>query len=109
MSASVQLTEAPRCGRFRRAEDTQQSSEAIMLAKSLIRIAIMVVLVALGGHTLSSAQPVRAAGPPVRYARPRIVVTPRPYQYRRRCTDWLELQYRPSGTVLYPQYSCWWE
>jgi hypothetical protein len=69
----------------------------------------MVVIAALGGQTLSSAQPVPARGAPVRYARPRIVVTPRPFYYRRRCTDWLELQYRPSGTVLYPQYRCWWE
>jgi hypothetical protein len=26
----------------------------------------------------------------------------------RRCTDWLELQHRPSGTVLFPRYRCWW-
>jgi hypothetical protein len=26
----------------------------------------------------------------------------------RRCTDWYELQNRPSGTVLYPQMRCWW-
>jgi hypothetical protein len=26
----------------------------------------------------------------------------------RRCVDWYELQYRPSGTVLYPQMRCWW-
>jgi hypothetical protein len=41
------------------------------------------------------------------YARPHIEITPRPLLYRR-CVDWLELQYRPSGTVLYPQYRCWW-
>ena len=80
-----------------------------MLAKSLIRVAIMVVLAALGGPTPSSAQPATVAGPPARYARPRIVVTPRPLHYRRLCTNWLELQHRPTGAVLYPQYSCWWE
>ena len=42
-----------------------------------------------------------------RYARPRIEINPRPLLYRR-CVDWYELQYRPSGTVLYPQMRCWW-
>ena len=46
-------------------------------------------------------------GPRVRHSRPYIVITPRPLLYRR-CVDWLDLQYRPSGTVLYPQFRCWW-
>ena len=79
-----------------------------MRATSLTRIARMVLLAALAGQTPSSAQR-SPAGPPARYARPRIVVTPRPLHYRRLCASWLELQKRPSGTVLYPQYSCWWE
>jgi hypothetical protein len=45
--------------------------------------------------------------PMVRRVRPYIVITPGQLLYRR-CVDWLELQYRPSGTVLYPQYRCWW-
>ena len=44
---------------------------------------------------------------PLRYGRPYIEVTPQRLLYRR-CTDWLELQHRPSGTVLFPQYRCWW-
>jgi hypothetical protein len=44
---------------------------------------------------------------PPRYAPPRIEIYPRPPLYRR-CVDWYELQYRPSGTVLYPQMRCWW-
>jgi hypothetical protein len=44
---------------------------------------------------------------PPRYARPYIEIRPGRLLYRR-CVDWLELQHRPSGTVLYPQYSCWW-
>ena len=40
-------------------------------------------------------------------ARPRIEIHPRPLLYRR-CIDWYELQYRPSGTVLFPQKHCWW-
>ncbi len=80
-----------------------------MSATSFVRLATMVVVATLGGQTLSAAQPRPATGRPVRFERPRIVVTPRPFHYRRRCTDWLELQHRPSGTVLYPQYRCWWE
>jgi hypothetical protein len=44
--------------------------------------------------------------PPVP-ARRRIEINPRPLLYRR-CVDWYELQYRPSGTVLFPQMRCWW-
>ena len=51
------------------------------------------------------AQPSQPLSP--RYARPRIEINPRPLLYRR-CVDWYELQYRPSGTVLYPQMRCWW-
>ena len=39
--------------------------------------------------------------------RPRIEVNPRPLLYRR-CVDWYVLQYRPSGTVLFPEQHCWW-
>lgn len=42
-----------------------------------------------------------------RYARPYIEIRPQRLLYRR-CVDWLELQHRPSGTVLFPQYRCWW-
>jgi len=51
------------------------------------------------------AQPGQPAPP--RYARPRIEINPAPLLHRR-CVDWYELQYRPSGTVLYPQMRCWW-
>lgn len=44
--------------------------------------------------------------PPPR-GRPRIEIYPQRPLYRR-CVDWYELQYRPSGTVLYPQMRCWW-
>lgn len=39
--------------------------------------------------------------------RPRIEVNPRPLIHRR-CVDWYVLQYRPSGTVLFPEQHCWW-
>lgn len=45
--------------------------------------------------------------PRLRHVRPRIEITPRPYLYRR-CVERLELQYRPSGPVLYPLTYCWW-
>jgi hypothetical protein len=53
------------------------------------------------------AQPGRPFTPMRRRQRPRIEINPRPLLYRR-CVDWYELQYRPSGTVLFPQYRCWW-
>jgi hypothetical protein len=37
----------------------------------------------------------------------RIEIRPGRLLYRQ-CTDWYELQYRPSGTVLYPGKRCWW-
>jgi hypothetical protein len=39
--------------------------------------------------------------------RPRIEVTPRPLF--RRCAAWYVIQYRPSGTVLFPEKHCWWQ
>jgi hypothetical protein len=58
-------------------------------------------------QTAPIAQPGETYFPPPRYARRRIEINPRSLQYRR-CVDWYELQYRPSGTVLYPQMRCWW-
>ena len=40
-------------------------------------------------------------------APPHIVITPRPYLYRR-CVERLQLQDRPSGPVLFPLTYCWW-
>ncbi len=45
--------------------------------------------------------------PPPRTAHGAIVIRPGRLLYRR-CVDWYELQHRPSGTVLFPQKSCWW-
>jgi hypothetical protein len=45
--------------------------------------------------------------PPPSRVRAPIEVHPGRLLYRR-CTDWYELQYRPSGTVLYPGKHCWW-
>ncbi len=56
------------------------------------------------------AQTAQSAGPHrpvVRRARPYIVITPGQLLYRR-CVERLQLQYRPSGPVLYPLTYCWW-
>lgn len=53
----------------------------------------------------TAQQPRHHAVPP--HARPYIEIRPQRLMYRR-CTDWLELQHRPSGTVLFPRYRCWW-
>jgi hypothetical protein len=55
-------------------------------------------------QTAQSAKPHR---PIVRRARPYIVITPGQLLYRR-CVESLQLQYRPSGPVLYPLTYCWW-
>jgi hypothetical protein len=71
-------------------------------------IAGLAVLSLLGA--VPWAQNAQAGGshrPAVHRVHPYIVITPRPLVYRR-CVDWLETQYRPSGTVLYPQFRCWW-
>ncbi|MGC1776422.1 MAG: hypothetical protein WBB34_00635 [Xanthobacteraceae bacterium] len=47
------------------------------------------------------------ASPPPRHVRGRITIHPGRLLYRR-CTDWYELQHRPSGTVLFPEMRCWW-
>ncbi len=73
-------------------------------------IAGLVVLLCVASAFPSLAQTAprpRHHAPPPRYARPYIEIRPRRLLYRR-CVDWLELQHRPSGTVLYPQYHCWW-
>jgi hypothetical protein len=87
-----------------------------MRLKSFIAIAGIAALPALAMPSPATAQqaatapivqPSQPAVPPPRAARRRITITPRPLLYRR-CTDWYELQNRPSGTVLYPQMRCWW-
>ena len=84
-----------------------------MTPKPLIAILVLAVLllvVALPAVAQSasppSARPNEPALPPPRKTR-RITIYPGPLLYRR-CTDWYELQDRPSGRVLYPQMRCWW-
>ena len=82
-----------------------------MSLKALIAITVLAALPLLAtvphtaAQTVSSplAQPSTPTSPPRR----RITIYPGQLLYRR-CTDWYELQNRPSGTVLYPQMQCWW-
>jgi hypothetical protein len=93
-----------------------------MSAKSLVlfakRVALAGVATLLLGTAPVLAQSVYPGGAyapangtygPPRYVgrRPLIVVTPRPLLYRR-CAERLQLQYRPSGPVLFPLTYCWW-
>ena len=69
------------------------------------RIAVFglaVVLVA-GATSVAAAQP----SPTRNGGRPRIEVNPGRLLYRR-CEVRYVLQYRPSGTVLFPAKHCWW-
>ncbi|MGB6536619.1 MAG: hypothetical protein WBF58_11735 [Xanthobacteraceae bacterium] len=74
--------------------------------KSVVLIAAASALIGAAMPSPSLAQHRRYA-PRLRHVRPRIEITPRPLLYRR-CVERLELQYRPSGPVLYPQTYCWW-
>jgi hypothetical protein len=89
-----------------------------MLLRKLVPITLLGLIAPLCGappQTIAQAQsetsavggPTEPTLPPPRTVHRRITISPRPLLYRR-CTDWYELQYRPSGTVLYPQMHCWW-
>jgi hypothetical protein len=82
-----------------------------MPGKSTIVMIGAAGLLALCAATPAPAQPSSTAQPggppPPHHARTRIEVNPGRLLYRR-CTDWYELQHRPSGTVLFPQMRCWW-
>ncbi|MGD0418507.1 MAG: hypothetical protein ABSA68_02825 [Xanthobacteraceae bacterium] len=75
-----------------------------MSLKHLIGIAGFAALLAA-----DTVLPATAQTPPLSRpgAHPRIEINPRPPLYRR-CASWYVLQYRPSGTVLFPEKHCWW-
>ncbi len=82
-----------------------------MSARSSAAIAALAALSLLGPAPPAAAQgqsPTGQGGTSLTLPRaPRIEIYPRQLLYRR-CTDWYELQPRPSGTVLYPHMRCWW-
>jgi hypothetical protein len=70
------------------------------------------VAVTIVGAALSAAQTQTPTGQQgtsltLPHARTQIEIYPRGLLYRR-CTDWYELQHRPSETVLYPHMRRWW-
>ncbi len=101
----MQLTGASRCGSVGRVEAEQKA----MSVKSLTVIASLAAASFAGTSSFAVAQTPRAGTqiPSHTLSRPRIEVNPRPLLYRR-CVDWYVLQYRPSGTVLFPKQHCWW-
>jgi hypothetical protein len=87
-----------------------------MSLKGLVLLAGLAALSLLGSApwtpswAQTRAQPAQSAKPHrpiVRRARPYIVITPGQLLYRR-CVEHLQLQYRPSGPVLYPLTYCRW-
>jgi hypothetical protein len=90
-----------------------QRSRGVALTNPLFAVCALAAVMALANPRRAVAQWGSAVtGPsepslPEPHGRPRIEINPRPLLYRR-CVDWYELQYRPSGTVLFPEKRCWW-
>jgi hypothetical protein len=84
---------------------------ATMSRVCLIAIACAAGFSALAAWPAAAQMPTpTGAGPSANIpptARPRIEINPRPAY--RRCASWYVLQYRPSGTVLFPEKHCWWQ
>jgi hypothetical protein len=84
---------------------------ATMQRKSLIAlVSLAALLLAEASPAVAqTATPMEQGSPSgvLPTARPRIGVNPRPVY--RRCTSWYVIQYRPSGTVLFPEKHCWWQ
>ena len=80
-----------------------------MSPKQLIVTAGLVALTVASAASPGAAQPAGQRPTALRQpvAHPFIEINPRPL-LRRRCTSWYVVQYRPSGTVLFPERHCWW-
>jgi hypothetical protein len=81
-----------------------------MTLRALIGFAILTVFAAPDLAAAQSALPPEVGNqivPALARVRQRIEIHPRRLLYRQ-CTDWYELQHRPSGTVLFPGKHCWW-
>jgi hypothetical protein len=79
---------------------------SVKFVKSVVLVAAVSALIGAVMQSSSLAQ-YGPYAPRYRHVPPRIEITPRPLLYRR-CVERLELQYRPSGPVLYPLTYCWW-
>jgi hypothetical protein len=75
---------------------------------ALVGFAALVLLIVAPLETSSAQSPQGGPyAPGAGRSRPRILITPQPLLYRQ-CVERLQLQYRPSGPVLYPLTYCWW-
>jgi len=84
---------------------------------AMSRVCLIALTCAAGFSAFAAAWPAAAqmptptgAGPSAIIpptARPRIDINPRPIY--RRCASRYVLQYRPSGTGLFPEKHCWWQ
>jgi hypothetical protein len=84
---------------------------------AMSRVGLIAIVCAAGVSALAAAWPAAAqmptptgAGPSANIpptARPRIDINPRPIY--RHCASRYVIQYRPSGTVLFPEKHCWWQ
>jgi hypothetical protein len=79
------------------------SARLLMLIAAVAAPAIAGTAAIAIAQTPPPAQRSQASSAPV----PRFEINPRHLLYRR-CKDWYVIQYRPSGTVLFPQSHCWW-
>lgn len=86
---------------------------------SEMRVVAGVIMVGLLAMAPAEARDRRAADPaanayaqaePVRRAPTRLRVTPQrlPPSAYRRCVDWYDTEFRPSGAVIVPKQRCWW-
>lgn len=82
------------------------SARSLMALAGLAALVLVAAAPAQAQTAPTTLQPAGVSSKRLR-VHPRIEVNPRPLLYRR-CVDWYELQYRPSGTVLYPRMHCWW-
>jgi len=88
-------------GKSPKAKQKAMSVKSFTVSTSLAAVSLAAAM------SLAVAQTPAPAGARPGAHRPRIEVNPRPLLYRR-CVDWYVLQYRPSGTVLFPEQHCWW-
>ena len=80
-----------------------------MPARSLNAVAGLALLLSAASTASAQTPAPTGTGPSAtpRGGPPRIEVNPQRLLYRR-CADRYVIQYRPSGTVLFPEKHCWW-
>jgi len=81
--------------------------------KPMIYLGLAAVLGLLATAVPATAQSRSADEAAARSSRPRVLIQPRRQRLsanaRRECRARLVQEYRPSGTVIVPRMTCWWE